>query len=119
MNEKLSNYYRLALADSWNDGDSWSVNQWYDQPYLIKISDNADSKAIIKAIKRTCVNKYLKNNRFDIEWTDRQIYVSYYFDDNSEPLMIELRPVYEDRLQYEKDSHYGIQRFASKIVYAR
>ncbi len=46
-------YYRVSLADLWNDGDGWSVNDWYEQPYLVGIEESkpwgvAD---IVKALK--------------------------------------------------------------------
>lgn len=109
----MKKYYRLSIGESWNDGESWSVNQWYYQPYVIETNDKSDCKSIVKSLK---VAGLLKNNlryngfNLDYTWDESEIFIDRYYIKNVEPLQLRLIKIDEADLESELNSHYGIQR---------
>ena len=103
----MKKYFRVSIAESMYDGESWSVNQYYEQPYLVSITDDSDAKSIVKALKQGGLFiKSLKYTGWTLEGeTDYDLYLERYYSDNRSPLILKLSPIHND-LEYELNSHY-------------
>lgn len=109
----MAKYYRVNLAESLNDGESWSVNNWYEQPYIVEVNDNSDCRSIIKALKVGGLLKAgLQYDTFLIDWSydEGEIYIEKWYADNSEPLIMKLSLIDADDLDRQLNAHYGIRR---------
>ena len=108
----MKQFYRVHLAESWNDGESWSVNQYYEQPYVVCIDENSTANKIVKALKQGgLLNKYIHNTAFTLEGeTGYAMYLERYYRHNTEPLIIMLTPIDKADVDRELSSTYGIQR---------
>ena len=107
----MNRYYRLSIAESWRDSESWTINQYYEQPYVVMTTDNSDLKSILKSLKTAgLLKKSVKYQGFTIDWSydECDIYIERYYADNREPLIIKLNQIDENRLESELNSHYGI-----------
>ena len=104
-------YYRLHYGECLHDGESWSVNVYYEQAVIITANDETSNNAIVKAIKASgIVNKYLQNNRFCVQDTDPDTHVEYWFADNREPIMIRLGLIDPEDVERELNASYFPRR---------
>ena len=112
--------YRVSLAESTYDGESWSVNQYYSQPYIVSITESSDSKSIVKALKNGgLLKKTVKYTGWTIDGdADYGLYLERYYTNNQEPIIIELLPIDDKDLQRELNSHYGITHIKTQMCKA-
>ena len=43
----MKKYYRVWVADNLWDGEGWSVNEFYEQPFILAIPEEAAGKDIL------------------------------------------------------------------------
>ena len=61
----MKKYYRVWVADNLWDGEGWSVNEFYEQPFIIAIPEESEGKDILSALKAGGLLR--KRLRYDVE----------------------------------------------------
>lgn len=116
----MKKYFRVSLAESLFDGEGWSVNQYYSQPYIVSITEASNAKSIVKALKSGgLLQKTVKYAGWTIDGDlDYGLYLERYYANNQEPIIIELLPIDDKDLQRELNSHYGITHIKTQVCKA-
>lgn len=108
----MKRYYRIYVADNLWDGEGWSVNDFYEQPHIIGIPEEATGADILATMKKEGLLR--KRFRYDIEevWTDE--FFVYYLTDFQ--CVLNLRIIREEDLERENGYKYGIQGRPTEIL---
>ena len=102
----MKKYYRLFVADNLWDGEGWSVNDFYEQPFILAIPEEAAGGDILAALKNEGLLR--KRLRYDVEDVGSDELLIYYLTDFQ--CIMNLRVIQEEDLEREMDYKYGIMR---------
>ena len=108
----MKRYYRINVADNMWNGEGWSVNEFYEQPYVIGISEAAEPGDILKALKDAGLLR--KRLRYQVENMEELGIYIYYLADFQ--VLLHLRPIAEEALDRECRYRYGIQGRPTEII---
>ena len=108
----MKKYYRVWVADNLWDGEGWSVNEFYEQPFIIAIPEEAAGKDILSALKKAEILR--KRLRYDVEGFGSDELLIYYLTDFQ--CIMNLRVIQEEDLQREIGYKYGIQSRPTRVI---
>ena len=100
----MKKYYRLFVAENLWDGEGWSVNDFYEQPFILAIPEEATGKDILSALKAEDLLR--KRLRYEVEgaWSD-DLFIYYLTDFQC---VLNLRVIQEEDMEREIGYKYGI-----------
>ena len=108
----MKKYFRVWVADNLWDGEGWSVNEYYEQPFIIGISEAAEPGDILKALKDAGLLR--KRLRYEVEDAEELGFYIYYVTDFQ--VLLHLRPIAVEALYRECRYRYGIQGRPTEII---
>ena len=111
----MKKYYRLFAADNLWDGEGWSVNDFYEQPFILAIPEEATKDDILAALKNEGLLR--KRLRYDVEDVGSDELLIYYLTDFQ--CVLNLRVIQEEGLEREKGYRYGIMSQPTRVVNVR
>ena len=108
----MKKYYRLFVADNLWDGEGWSVNDLYEQPFILAIPEEAEKDDILAALKKDGLLR--KRLRYDVEDLGDDDLLIYYLTDFQ--CVLNLRVIQEEDLEREKGYRYGIMGQPTRVI---
>ena len=105
-------YYRVFVADNLWDGEGWSVNDFYEQPFILAIPEEAAGDDIISALKKEEILR--KRLRYDVEDLGSGDLMIYYLTDFQ--CVLNLRVIQEEGLERERGYKYGIMGQPTRVI---
>ena len=108
----MKKYYRLFVADNLWDGEGWGVNDFYEQPFILAIPEEAAGKDILSALKAEGLLR--KRLRYDVEDLGSDELLIYYLTDFQ--CIMNLRVIQEYDLQREIGYKYGIMSQPTRVI---
>ena len=108
----MKRYYRVNVADNMWNGEGWSVNEFYEQPFIIGIPKEATGEDIITTLKKE--NLLRKRFRYEVEevWSDE--FFIYYLTDFQ--CVLNMRIIHEENLERQKGYRYGISGKPTRVI---